>query len=121
MGSKHEEKIKHDAFDVILTNPPFGSKISIRQKAILQQYKFGKNITLKDNKIVFSSTLRKSQLPDILFLEQCVRFLKPPTKDNRGGRMAIVLPKGILNNQSKIVDRAARHWLFQHTKIFSGD
>ena len=33
--------------------------------------------------------------------------------------MAIVLPRGVLNNQSKRVDRAARDWLLRHTKILA--
>ena len=34
----------------------------------------------------------ESRTPDILFIERCLELLKP------GGRMAIVLPDGILGN-----------------------
>ena len=40
------ESIKFDDFDVILTNPPFGSTISTTKKDILRQYEFGKNIRI---------------------------------------------------------------------------
>ena len=111
--------IKFGNFDVILTNPPFGSKIPIKKKDILQQYEFGKKIRVSKDKIAFQSDLRNSQVPDILFLERCVKFLKPQNGNERGGRMAIVLPRGILNNQSKTVDRAARDWLLRHAKILA--
>lgn len=67
-------------FDVILTNPPFGSGPGkdITEKKILKKYENGKG--------------KRRQIPQILFLELCIRLLKP------GGRMAIVLPDGILNN-----------------------
>ena len=113
------EQIKFGGFDVIFTNPPFGSKIPIKKRDILQQYEFGKKIQVRNGRISFQSSLRKSQVPDILFLERCVGFLKSPSENERGGRMAIVLPRGILNNQSKAVDRAARDWLFRHTKILA--
>ena len=44
--------------------------------------------TTKDDKPV----LQSSQPPEVLFVERCLQFLKP------GGRMAIVLPNGLLNN-----------------------
>lgn len=47
---------------------------------------------------------------DILFIERCLRFLKP------GGRMAIVLPQGNLNN---IGTKALRDWIIQKAKILA--
>lgn len=74
---------KEGGFDVILTNPPFGSGPGkdITEKKILEKYENGRG--------------KRRQNPQILFLELCIRLLKP------GGRMAIVLPDGILNNAGK--------------------
>jgi len=45
---------------------------------------------------------------DVLFIERCLRFLKP------GGRMAIVLPQGIFNNTS---DEFIRNYVMRHARI----
>ncbi|HUT96087.1 MAG TPA: N-6 DNA methylase, partial [Candidatus Paceibacterota bacterium] len=47
---------------------------------------------------------------DILFIERCLRFLKP------GGRMAIVLPQGNLNN---IGTKALREWIMSKARILA--
>lgn len=84
--------------DVIFANPPFGTEINIDDPRILSQFEVGAKWdpsekgfvrrTTKDGKAV----LQSSQPPEILFVERCLQFLKP------GGRMAIVLPNGLLNN-----------------------
>ncbi|MCA0028279.1 MULTISPECIES: N-6 DNA methylase [unclassified Mesorhizobium] len=78
-------------FDVIATNPPFGSKLPVQDTQTLQQYDLGHvweedadgNWTKKDE-------ISKSQPPEILFIERCYQLLRD------GGRMAIVLPDAIL-------------------------
>jgi len=72
-------------FDIILTNPPFGSgaKQRVRDPAILERYE----LVMRNR-----AGEPKPQIPQVLFLELCIRLLRP------GGRMAIVLPDGILNN-----------------------
>jgi type I restriction enzyme M protein len=78
--------------DFVMTNPPFGAKIKITDKSILKQYVLGhKWIQHKDNWAQISS-LREAQDPQILFLELCIRLLKP------GGQMGIVLPEGVFGN-----------------------
>lgn len=76
---------KEDSFDLILTNPPFGATVKDTEKKYLKNYELGKNGT-KD---------RKNQKTEILFIERCIQFLKPKT-----GKMAMVLPDGILTNSS---------------------
>jgi len=115
-----KNKIKLGTFDVVLTNPPFGKKISITKKSILQQFDLGKEVKKKKNgEIEFTSRIRKSQVPDILFLERCIQFLKPPTNGMSGGRMGIVLPRGTLNNPDLLEDKACRKWIFENTKILA--
>lgn len=115
-----QNKIQLDSYDVILTNPPFGSKISITKSSLLQQYDLGKEIKKSEKgDIKFGTKVRKSQVPDILFIERCIQFLKSPKNGKSGGRMAIVLPRGILNNPDKVEDMAARKWIFNNTKILA--
>ena len=91
-----KSKIELGAFDVLLTNPPFGAKIPIKGAAVLSQYdlgyKWGRDKKTKEP--VRSTTLEDKRPPQILFLERCLQFLKP------GGRMGIVLPESILGNPS---------------------
>ena len=91
-----QSKIKLGTFDVVLTNPPFGSKIPIKGEAVLSQYDLG--YKWKHDKTttghVRTTTLEDKRSPQIVFLERCLQLLKP------GGRMGIVLPESILGNPS---------------------
>lgn len=84
-----------DEYDIVLTNPPFGSRIGLKDKAVLKRYDFGhqwiSNATRGDWKR--TDIVSATQDPQILFLELCVRKLKP------GGRMGIVLPEGVFGNK----------------------
>jgi type I restriction enzyme M protein len=79
-----------------MTNPPFGSKGKVDDKKILKQFELG--YKWKQDKTTGKWTktdeLQNGQVPDILFIERCLQLLKD------GGRMAIVLPDGNLNNSS---------------------
>ena len=93
---KHTGKSMLGAFDVVLTNPPFGSKIGIKEEKILRQFHFGHVWTRNKNRDcswVQTDVPTGSQDPQILFFELCVRALKP------GGRMGIVLPEGVFGNK----------------------
>ena len=86
--------------DVIFANPPFGTEITIDDPRILTQYDVGcvwesteKGFVMRMSKDEKPRPVPQSgQPPEILFVERCLQFLKP------GGRMAIVLPNGLLNN-----------------------
>jgi type I restriction enzyme M protein len=99
--------------DLLLTNPPFGSKIPIDTASILEQYDLGHQWSYeeKSDRWVMGTGLQKSQPPEILFIERCVRFLKPGT-----GRAAIVLPDGILGSPGL---GYVREWLLTHTRILA--
>lgn len=99
--------------DLLFTNPPFGSKIPVSDPAILDQYDLG-HVWVYDStndQWTRSSNLQKSQPPEILFIERCVRFLKPGT-----GRAAIVLPDGILGSPGL---GYVREWILQQTRILA--
>ena len=83
-----------ESFDVILTNPPFGSMLG--SEAISQ---LG-SLSLSNG--------RRSVPLEVLGLERCVQFLRP------GGRMGIVLPDGILDNRSA---QYVRDWFDRNMKM----
>lgn len=78
-------------YDMIFTNPPFGAKITISDYDILTHYdlghKWGKR---KGGGWDKTSKVLKKQPPQLLFIERCLQLLKP------GGKVAIILPDGIL-------------------------
>ena len=83
-------------FDIVLTNPPFGSRIGIKDKQILMQYSLGHQwIRNSEGKWYETEGLLASQDPQLLFLELCISLLKP------SGRMGIVLPEGLFGNRSQ--------------------
>lgn len=96
-------------FDVIVTNPPFGSKIPINDSHILEQFDVSRVWQKRGGAgWELSGRLKTSVPPEQLFIERCLQFLKP------GGRLAIVLPDSILGNPGL---GHIRHWLLEKTRI----
>ena len=85
-------------FDIVLTNPPFAGEI--KDQGMLRQYFFGKKKGKLVNKIE----------RHILFIERTLDMLRP------GGRMAIVLPQGVLNNTQM---EYVRQYLFDKARILA--
>jgi len=79
---ENQERFLFFNFDVLMTNPPFAG--TVKERDILRLYKLAE----KNGRLVDKIGRH------ILFLERSLQFLKP------GGRMAIVLPQGLLNNTS---------------------
>ena len=103
--------IFENRFDVILTNPPFGSridkdlkiseadkftdatKIAEYKKRYGEEYEIAlRQVNDNVNKPILDLYKIDSSLTEVLFIERCLNLLKP------GGRMGIVLPEGVLNN-----------------------
>ncbi|HYK37038.1 N-6 DNA methylase [Alloacidobacterium sp.] len=97
-------------FDVIATNPPFGSKLPIKDRETLSQYQLGHVWAKRDDTWVPTTQLQTSQPPEILFIERCWQFLKP------SGRMAIVLPDAILGAPGLAY---VRHWIVKHCRLIA--
>jgi len=91
--------LQRESFDLILTNPPMGN-IPVDDPALLQRYEIAHPCE--------SGRILKQVPAEGLFLEQCVQLLKP------GGRMATVVPEGLLSSPSR---RFLREWLMQNTRI----
>lgn len=85
-----------NSFDVLMTNPPFGTKGKVTDKRILKEFQLGYKWKQdkETGKWKRTDEIQNGQVPDILFIERCLQLLKD------GGRMAIVLPDGNLNNSS---------------------
>ena len=77
---ENQSKFLFFDFDVLMTNPPFAG--TVKERDILRLYNLAERNGRWINKIG----------RHILFLERSLQFIKP------GGRMAIVLPQGLLNN-----------------------
>ena len=105
--------IFENRFDVILTNPPFGSRVEktlmiteadkFADEAKIKYYteRYGQeyikaleqvNSHIGESVLSLYTSGKLSGLTEVLFIERCLRLLKP------GGRMGIVLPEGVLNN-----------------------
>lgn len=99
--------------DMIFTNPPFGSKIPIDDPAILEKFDLGHAWSYDANTDQWRITenIQKSQPPEILFIERCVRFLKPGS-----GRVAMVLPDGILGAPGL---GYVRDWILTNTRVLA--
>ena len=97
-----ESRYGNDAtekFDIVFTNPPFGAKVKVDKEIIYHadgslRYKLG----------------AYSDAPEVLFIEACYTYLKP------GGKMAIVLPDGILGNPNTL---PVREWILDKFKILA--
>lgn len=99
--------------DLLFTNPPFGSKIPVTDTAILEKYDLGHIWSYDKGTDRWTKTeaIQKSQPPEILFIERCVRFLKPGA-----GRAALVLPDGILGSPGL---GYVRDWILRHAVVLA--
>lgn len=106
-----ENKSLDGTFDIILTNPPFGSKGKVEDRQVLKSYVLARKWN-RNGEQAWSPTnmLLGGQSPDVLFMEKCVNLLRP------GGRMAIVLPDGLLQNVS---NSHIRFWTRLHTQVLA--
>ncbi len=82
-----------EKFDMIFTNPPFGAKVKVDDE-IAERYELSKY----------------SNAPEVLFIEACYNYLK------EGGKVAIVLPDGILGNPNML---SVREWILDKFKILA--
>jgi type I restriction enzyme M protein len=115
-------------FDLVLTNPPFGSVIKRTEKGegYLEQFDLRHYIGKagagseadgagpgdeEGKRGAKGLKARASIKTEILFLERVWSFLKPGT-----GKVAIVLPDGILTNSSL---QGVRDWLLAHYELLA--
>lgn len=112
-GVTRNLQFEYNRFDYIITNPPFGSSVKQTEQAYLKNYSLSvKDVNWIDRKQknIFQLGHRDAQSTEVLFIEQCHRFLKP------GGILAIVVPDGILTNSTS---QYVRDWIEEHYRIIS--
>lgn len=84
----------YGSFDMVITNPPFGSLIRRKEKEYFEDFEFSRQesrlFDIKKSTIKY----RESQSSEILFIEQSYKFLK------EDGWLAIVLPDSVLTNRT---------------------
>ncbi|MBU4375035.1 N-6 DNA methylase [Patescibacteria group bacterium] len=96
---ENKENFKHFDFDILLSNPPFAGEI--HETSLLRGYELAKNDKGK---------LRNKMERHILFVERSLDSIRP------GGRMAIVLPQGVLNNTNM---EYVRNYLLEKARILA--
>jgi type I restriction enzyme M protein len=117
-NEKAAQRVPLGSVDVVFTNPPFGANIVVDDQAVLEQYDLAAMWDKQDDgswtmrlDAQGQKVLQKSQPPEILFIERCVQFLVEGT-----GRMAMVIPNGILNNPALAY---VRQWMLHNTQIIA--
>ncbi len=97
-------------YDLVLTNPPFGSRIVSALPEIAAKYELARKWRFDR---VFKRWYATRDLatrvpPQVLFLEKCVRLLRP------GGRCGMVVPESLLSSSQY---RHVTDYLLRHTFV----
>ena len=108
-----QAELQEGTFDIVATNPPFGAKIKIDSEPILSQFELARRWKYDEDRELWTATpqLATGVAPEILFLERCVKLLRPGT-----GKACIVVPDGLLSNPD---DEYIRVWLMKHCQILA--
>ena len=87
-----KSNVSLEAFDVVVTNPPFGTKIPVKGNEILGQFTLGhrQKLNKQSKRYEWTSDVHEKQPPQLLFIERCIQLLRP------GGRLGIVVPESVL-------------------------
>lgn len=111
-NEKNNISIKYNSHLCVATNPPFGTKITIKDPSILSRYELAHTYNKKQLQQQLISVGRISpRAPDVLFLEQNIKLLKPGK-----GKLAIVIPFQIASGPQTFF---IREWLLKNTQILA--
>ena len=101
------------SMDIVLTNPWFSTKEPVTDSEILRRYDLGHSWDRTDEGHFINTGAVKSGgvPPEVLFLERAWRWAKPGT-----GRIAILLPDGVLGNPG---DEHVRWWILRHCEVLA--
>ena len=101
------------SMDIVLTNPWFSTKDTINDEAILSRYVLGRTWNqTEEGHFVNTGEIKTAGVPpEVIFLERAWQWAKPGT-----GRIAILLPDGLLGNPS---DEYIRAWILRHCEVLA--
>ena len=99
-------------FNVVLCNPPFGTKIVERRFEVLRKFDTAYRWIPTADRIGLDKgdEIRSSQQTGILFCELCVKLAL------HGGRVGIIMPNGYLGNRGAEYV-GLREWLLRNAKV----
>lgn len=107
-----QSKIQLGTMDFVMANPPFGAKIKIDRSDILEQYELAHSWSKTvDGRWTQESSLKNALEPEVLFVERCIKLLKPGS-----GKCGIVLPDSILSNPGYAF---VRYWILQNCQVLA--
>lgn len=95
--------------DVVLCNPPFGSRTVETRTNVLKHYDLGHVWICKNGKWIKTKEIMPAQQLGILFIERCYKLLAED-----GGRLGIILPEGYLCTSTY---GYVRQWILEKMQI----
>lgn len=101
------------SMDIVLVNPWFTTKDKVSDTAILERFELG-HTWAPDGSGGYRNLgdiASAGVPPEVLFIERALQWAKPGT-----GRVAILLPDGLLGNPS---DEYIRWWILRHTEVLA--
>lgn len=109
--NRNSSNIKLDTHLCTASNPPFGTKITVKDPNILRNFDLSVTPSRFSSSLLDGMNKMTPRAPDILFLEQNIRLLLPGR-----GRAAIVLPYQILSGPQTFF---VREWLMRQVRILA--
>lgn len=103
--------VRDDSFSVVITNPPFGTKLKVSPNlGRIEDYKFSRKWVKKDIAWLMTEEYEAREL-GLIFLERCIDLLQ------NNGRLAIVLPDTYLFSPSYewLVDYLLKNLTITHS------
>lgn len=102
-----EEVLKgyNEEYDIIFTNPPFGSKINAGSSETLSNFELAYKWKRKDGEFIKTNVINLNVPPQVVFIEQAIKKVK------RGGKIGIVVPESLISSKkySFVVNFILKH------------
>jgi type I restriction enzyme M protein len=88
--------LPREGFDVLLTNPPFGTRIVAAKPEVMRDFELARRWRQEKGSERWVPTIEFQTRvpPQVLFVERCLSLLR------EGGRLGMVVPESVLSNKS---------------------
>ncbi len=103
-----ELKDQMGTFDVVLANPPFGSRIVAAAPDVLRRFELGHKWTAQKSGGYSKGAVSENVPPQVLFIERCLKLARP------SGRLGLVVPESLLSGRSY---RHVVAYLLRHAEV----